>query len=66
MTDGLAEVTNPEGDLLGYDRASELFQQVAHLDPESAMAQLLELAAAFHEGTPLQDDMTLVVLKARR
>ena len=53
MTDGLAEVTNPEGDLLGYDRASELFQQVAHLDPESAMAQLLELAAAFHEGTPL-------------
>ena len=65
MTDGLAEVINPQGDLLGYDRASELFQEVAHLEPELVMAQLLESAAAFHEGTPLQDDMTLVVLKAR-
>jgi len=66
MTDGLAEVINPEGDPLGYDRASDLFAQVAHLDPESAIADLVELAAAFHSGTPLQDDMTLVILKARR
>ena len=65
MTDGLAEVCNPEGDLLGYDRAADLFQQVAHLEPDDAIHQLLEMAAAFHEGTPLQDDMTLVVLKAQ-
>jgi len=65
MTDGLAEVTNPEGDLLGYDRASELFAQVAHLDPESAIGHLLESAADHQAGTPLQDDLTLVVLKAR-
>ena len=65
MTDGLAEVTDPQGDLLGYDRASDLFGQVAHLDPQSAITQLLELAAAFREDTPLQDDMTLVILKTR-
>jgi serine phosphatase RsbU (regulator of sigma subunit) len=65
MTDGLAEVPNPQGDLLGYDRASDLFAQVAHLDPQPAIARLLELAAEYHEGTPLQDDMTLVFLKAR-
>ena len=27
--------------------------------------RLLELAAEYNEGTPLQDDMTLMVLKAR-
>jgi len=26
---------------------------------------LLELAAEYNEGTPLQDDMTLMILKAR-
>lgn len=65
MTDGLAEVANPNGDLLGYDRAAELFAEVAHLDPETAIARLLELSAEYHAGTPLQDDMTLLVLKAR-
>ena len=65
MTDGLAEVSNPNGDLLGYDRAAELFAEVAHLPPQSAITHLLELAAEYHSGTPLQDDMTLVILKAR-
>ena len=65
MTDGLAEVSNPDGDLLGYDRAAELFAEAAHLDPEPAIAQLIQQAADYHAGTPLQDDMTLVVLKAR-
>ncbi len=65
MTDGLAEVLSPQGDLMGYDRASELFAQVAHLAPEAAIEQLLELTATFRDGTPLEDDMTLVVLKAR-
>jgi len=65
MTDGLAEVTNPDGDLLGYERAAELFAEVAHLAPSDAIDRLLELAAEYHAGTPLQDDMTLVVLRAR-
>ena len=65
MTDGLAEVPNPEGDLLGYERAAEFFAEVAHLDPEAAIDRLLELAAGHQAGAPLEDDMTLVVLKAR-
>lgn len=65
MTDGLAEVINPDGDLLGYERATELFAEVAPLTPTDAIERLLELAAEYHAGTPLQDDMTLVVLKAR-
>ena len=65
MTDGLVEVANPDGDLLGYERATRFFAEVADLEPELAIERLLELAAAYHEGTPLQDDMTLMVLKAR-
>jgi len=65
MTDGLAEVANPAGDLLGYERATRFFAEVADLEPESAIEGLLELAAEYNEGTPLQDDMTLMILKAR-
>ncbi len=65
MTDGLVEITDPGGDPLGYDRAAQLFSQVAHLDPEPAIQALLALAGEYHEGTPLQDDLTLVMLKAR-
>lgn len=65
MTDGLAEVANPDGDLLGYDRATRFFAESADLDPESAIERLLELAAEYNEGTPLQDDMTLMVLKVQ-
>ena len=65
MTDGLAEVANPDGDLLGYERATRFFSEVADLEPELAIERLLELAADYNEGTPLQDDMTLMVLKAR-
>ena len=64
MTDGLAEVADPAGDLLGYDRAGNLFAQVAHLEPEAAIAQIVAMATEYQAGTPLQDDMTLVVLKA--
>lgn len=65
MTDGLAEVANPAGELLGYERARRFFAQAASEDPAAAIRRLLSLAAEFHAGTPLQDDMTLVVLKAR-
>lgn len=65
MTDGLAEVVNPSGELLGYERASELFAQVADLQPDAALQQILQSAAVFNEGTPLQDDLTLLLLKAK-
>ena len=65
MTDGLVELTDPDGEPLGYDRAAEIFAQVAHLDPEEAIEALLKLAADYHSGTPLHDDMTLVLLKSR-
>jgi serine phosphatase RsbU (regulator of sigma subunit) len=65
MTDGFAEVMSPDGELLGYEGASQLFAQVAHLEPRAAVTELLTRVAEFHADTPLHDDMTLIVLKAR-
>lgn len=65
MTDGFAEVMSPDGELLGYEGASQLFAQVAHLEPQAAVAELLTRVAEFHAETPLQDDMTLIVIRAR-
>jgi serine phosphatase RsbU (regulator of sigma subunit) len=63
MTDGLVEATNPEGDALGYDQAGRLFADVAECEPEAIIDRLVTQVRLFLGGTPLGDDMTLLVLK---
>ena len=38
---------------------------LAHLQPQDAITRIVEMAAEFQAGTPLQDDMTLLVLQSR-
>ncbi len=64
MTDGLVEATNPDGETLGYDRAASLFREAASLEPEAIIDRLVTRVQRFLGGTPLGDDMTLLVLKA--
>ncbi len=64
MTDGFVEISDVDGDLLGYDRARAWFADLAHLAPDAIVEGLVERARAFLAGTPLDDDMTLLVLKA--
>ena len=65
MTDGLAEATDPDGDPLGYDQAGRLFAEAAQLEPEAIIYHLVHQTRLFLGGTPLGDDMTLLVLKAK-
>jgi len=65
MSDGLAEATNSEGDLLGYERAGSLFAESAYLQPQAVIDRLVARTQEFLGDRPLTDDMTLVVLKAR-
>jgi serine phosphatase RsbU (regulator of sigma subunit) len=65
MTDGLAEVTGPGGEMVGYDLAGSWFADAAALDASEVIARLAGQAREFLAGNPLPDDMTLVVLKAR-
>jgi serine phosphatase RsbU (regulator of sigma subunit) len=64
MTDGLAEVSDPRGDLLGYERAAELFADAAHLGPQGAIVEMVAKARQYQAGAPLEDDMTLVVIES--
>ena len=65
MSDGLAEVTNPDGELFGYERVRQTFADSGALDPAGAVARLVETANAYRSGEAIADDVTLVVLRAR-
>lgn len=65
MSDGLAEITNPDGELFGYERVQQVFAVSGALDPPGAVAQLVETAEAYRSGEAISDDVTLVVLRAR-
>jgi len=65
MSDGLAEVTNPDSEFFGYERVRQAFADCGALDPSGAVTQLVETADAYRSGEAISDDVTLVVLRAR-
>jgi len=65
MSDGLAEITNPGGELFGYERVQKAFAVSGALDPQSAVAQLVETAEAYRSGEAISDDVTLMVLRSQ-
>jgi serine phosphatase RsbU (regulator of sigma subunit) len=65
MSDGLPERLNPEEEYFDYDRTRELFGRVASGTPEEIVAAMLQGGNEWAEGRPMDDDITLVVLKAK-
>ncbi|MCZ6726010.1 MAG: SpoIIE family protein phosphatase, partial [Acidobacteria bacterium] len=65
MSDGLPELVGPDGDVLGYEKTRELFLQVASEPPDVILRRLFEAAEKFAAGHPQEDDLTLVVLRAK-
>jgi len=65
LTDGIVEALNEEGELLGFDRVSELVQRgcAMRLTPAELLDQLLVDVRRFAGGQPQGDDQTIVVLK---
>jgi serine phosphatase RsbU (regulator of sigma subunit) len=64
-SDGLAEIADQDGELLGYDRIRDRFRALAHQDAETLVETLLEDAATHLAGQEPQDDVTVVVIKLR-
>jgi len=63
-TDGLTEVDDGHGELLGVDRVRGLLAELRHAAPET-IRDLLIAAAHEHAGkNPMSDDMTWIVLRA--
>ncbi len=65
MTDGLPERLNPLDEYFDYDRTKELFAEAASGTPEEICETLLKACEDWAEGRPQDDDITLVVLKAK-
>ncbi len=65
MSDGFPELFNEAGEILGYDRAVEVFAEAADRSPEKIIAHFKETGATWTNGHPQGDDVTFVVMKVK-
>lgn len=65
MTDGLPELTDAQGEPLGYPRVRSAFEAVGERAPEEVIAGLTETAGAWAGSQAPKDDITLVVIRVR-
>lgn len=65
MSDGFPELTNDEGEPLGYAKVREVFGQAAAGEPEELIARLAATAEAFSPGSTPSDDITFVALQVK-
>jgi sigma-B regulation protein RsbU (phosphoserine phosphatase) len=63
LSDGLPEAENAAGEMLGYEAVMDCIQNNKNEDPESIKNILLDLGDNWLNGVPLQDDITIVVVK---
>lgn len=63
LSDGLPERFNAEGEMLGYDKPSRSLLEVAHRPPQGIIDHFVGLGNTWAGSKPLDDDMTLVVLR---
>lgn len=62
-SDGLAEQSNPEGELYGYERFETLCAQQSSQSSAQCGHKVFETLATYAAGTAASDDSTLVVLR---
>ena len=62
-TDGVSEAMDADGECFGEPRLSTFLAAHADLPPEAIRDRLVEEVAAFVQGQPQHDDITMVILK---
>ena len=65
MSDGLPEMFNAQGEVLGEDRAKELLKEAGEHSSERIVEHLVKAGKAWANGQPQKDDVTLVVVKVK-
>jgi serine phosphatase RsbU (regulator of sigma subunit) len=67
MSDGLPETFNARRELLGFKQLRDALHQldVTHLTMEQILEQVINVSDRWAAGHPLQDDVTLVAIKAK-
>ncbi len=64
-TDGIWEAVNPDGEMFGRQRFEALVRKHANDDAKVILAAVFEEIKRYTHHKPLQDDITLVVVKLR-
>jgi phosphoserine phosphatase RsbU/P len=62
-TDGIIEAEAPSGELFGVERLCELLTTLLDREPETVIDRVLAEVTAFTTPSPLQDDISMVVMK---
>lgn len=62
-TDGITEARNPSGEFFGEQRLCEILEASGDEDPEKLIERTLDEVTAFAGSQPLQDDISMVVMK---
>jgi serine phosphatase RsbU (regulator of sigma subunit) len=65
MSDGFQEIFNEHGEILGDERVIKAFEKAAPESPQEIISQLISTADKWAGNYPLEDDMTLMVIKFR-
>ncbi|WP_198000358.1 PP2C family protein-serine/threonine phosphatase [Gimesia alba] len=63
ITDGVSETHTPEGEMFGRKRLTALLQECQHLSIEETTQQLQESLSHFRNGSPQQDDVTVLLIE---
>ncbi len=62
-TDGLTEARNKDNEEFGEDRLRDIVQKNGHLTAEQLKEKILDNIFEFLDGTKLQDDLTMIILR---
>lgn len=65
MSDGLPEMFNPDGEIMDYPAARDVFAEVATRTPHEIIAHLAQAGESWANGRPQEDDVTFVVLQVK-
>ena len=65
LSDGLPEAENKSGTMLGYEAVMDCIRDNKDESVEIIKNSLLELGDNWLNGLPLQDDITIVVVKKK-
>lgn len=65
MSDGLPEMFNNADEMLGENPIEKLLQEIGDSDAKSIISALVKLGNDWADGRPQDDDVTLLVMKAK-
>ncbi len=62
-TDGIWEMRNEQGEMFGKERLKAIIRDKSSLRAKEILAHIDKTLSEFRDGTPLEDDVTMVVVK---